>query len=338
MRLVGLALLVLLRCGGEGGGDKRAIEIPPPVPLPSREPVVVDASVPEVAVAQTEPTVTFDSSWTDDNSAGDIALTIDFTQMRKHPDGARAGLVIGGDPRWRSVLPDAAGVPKIDIARDFDWMKLSGPSLIDTSNDDILAHLNLTDAAVDTAVDTLARTTHGNALNLHVTGAKAWKVVLDRSDHTMIHASHVVAAVPMSRGPDTARELVAHPPATPKTHADEVLRIRVAHPATRITAMPADVSEMRLWIDGHPSDGSADVYVEGDCPTNDAARADADAVRTFIQQKNTVMVRIVTAGLFNNVAVAPSGNQVRVRIHATRAQVKAVLALLASQVGVNLPP
>lgn len=323
------AVIVILGCGGQTTSE---VSVQPPAPVPSASAAeVVDAAAPPVDVVVAEPTITFDSSWTEDAAhlpfpPDNITLTVDFTQVRKHPDGARLSLLLAADPQWRRILPDT---PKVDIVRDLDWMTLSGPSLLDLSRDHTFLHYALADVVVDGAIATLARKHGGGTLTLQVASAKAWRVPVDNGDCAVVRATpHVVAIVPTSRALDVARELASHPPAAPSVHADEALRLRAAHPGRAIPALPQDISEMRLWIDSHPADGSADVYVEGDCPSSAAAHADADALRALIRDKNSFGVRIVTQGLLNNVAVAPAGDKVRLRLHATQLQIEAVLSLV----------
>jgi len=338
-----LLLLGATACGAEAATE-HTVEIPPALPAAAAS-EVVDAAAPDVAVAviaEEEPTVTFGSSWTQDDAGApsnpnDIQLTLDFSQIRKHPDGARLGRVLGATPQWRDMLPDTA---KIDIVRDLDWMRLKGPSLVHLAQDDIYVRYSLADSAVDGAIDTLVKKRSGSAINLHVAGAKAWKVMIDRSDEqAFVRATpHVVAVVPPTHATDVARALLAHSASAPLVHAEEAMRVRAAHPGSTSPAIPQDISEMRLWVDAHQADGSADVYFEGDCPTSAAARADADAMRAFIAQKNSLGVRLMTKGLLNNVVVAPTGNMVRLRMHATQDQVEAVLSLMANVVHTTLPP
>jgi hypothetical protein len=338
LRTLAYLSLLVCTCGGEAAGDKQPVTIPPPASTEALDAGSETEAAP-TRVADVEPTVVFDTRWTQDDAGAstqsNIALMLDFAQMRKHPDGSRLALVLAADPHWREMLVGT----KIDIVRDFDWMRMSGPSLIDTSHDEIFLHYSVTDAAMDGALVAFAQKNVGSPIQVPVAGAKVWKVTIDRSERAIVRATrHVVAMVPTSRVLDVARELVAHPPATPLVHTDEVMRVRAAHPSTGLTIMPSDISEMRVWIDAHAADGSADVYFEGDCPSSDAARVDADALRTTIRQKNTFAVRLITEGLLNNVVVAPVGNQVHLRMHATQPQIEAVLKVAAGQVGVALPP
>jgi hypothetical protein len=327
---------LLFAFAGCGGNAAPEAQTPAPLPSSSAAPVapppvaVVDAGSPAV-------TVVFDTAWTSDNlgtqDPSNLALVVDFTGIRKHPDAARLGIILAATPQWQALLPE-----KADIIRDFDWVRMVGPSFINPSRDDIVMHHGLTDAVVDRGFDAVAKKRLGSATDLHVTGTKAWRVNVDRDDDVIIRApSHIVAIVPAVHAQDTARDLVAHPPSAPTMHADEVMRVRAPNPGQGLAVIPSDISEMRLWVDAH-QDGTADVYFEGDTQSEGSAKDDADTLRRTIQQKNSFAVRLMTEGLLNNIQVGSAGKTVRLRMHATQRQIEAVLSLAASRVNATLPP
>jgi hypothetical protein len=274
-------------------------------------------------------------------SAGpnNITIMVNFTELRKHPDGARLGIILGGIPQWKAFMSNAQGAPLLDPMRDADWMIIMGPSLIDTKNDAVFVHYSASDAQVDQVIETVSRhSAHGGPVDLGVHGVKAWKAFADNGERVFMRPrSHIAVIVPSSKATDFARVLVHNPP-MPHVRAGEALSVRALRPGGSIPAMPQDISEMRLWIVPRPSDGGADLYIEGDCPSDAAAQIDAEAVKTLIQQKNSFAVRLITAGFFSHVDVTTVGPQVHAHIDATQEQIEALMALVAGRVGVTLPP
>jgi hypothetical protein len=94
---------------------------------------------------------------------------------------------------------------------------------------------------------------------------------------------------------------------------------------------------MRLWIVPRASDGGGDLYAEGDTPSDAAAQADAEQIKNLIQQKNSLAVRLLTAGFFNKVDTTASNSKVHLHISGTQTQIEALLHIVAGVVGVTLP-
>jgi hypothetical protein len=274
-------------------------------------------------------------------SAGpnNITLMVNFEELRKHPDGARLALVLGGIRQWREFMANAQGASLLDPMRDADWMIIMGPSLLDTQNDAVFIHYKMPDAQVDKIIDEVSRHyDKGGPIDVGVHGVKAWKGFADRGERVFLRPRpHIAVIVPSSHAREFARVLVSAP-ITPHVHAGDGMSLRALHPGGSISVLPQDVSEMRMWIAPRASDGGGDLYIEGDCPSDAAAQVDAEGIKTLIKQKNSFGVRLLTAGFFNNVAVTTVGPQIHLHISATQEQIEALLSLAAGLVHVTLPP
>jgi len=110
------------------------------------------------------------------------------------------------------------------------------------------------------------------------------------------------------------------------------------HPAATIADAPHDISEARVWVDSRATDAGADVYVEADCPDAASAQADADAITKLIKHKNSFAVRVMTAGLLNNVEVTTVEAQVRLHVRASQQQIDSIIALASSTYGASSGP
>ncbi|HEY1956761.1 MAG TPA: hypothetical protein VGH28_14175 [Polyangiaceae bacterium] len=274
-------------------------------------------------------------------SAGpnNITILVNFVELRKHPDAARLGMVLGGIPQWRAFMSDAAGAPLLDPMRDADWMIIMGPSLLDTKNDAVFVHYSTPDATVDKIIDTVShRYARGGRIDVGVPRVKAWKAFADNGERVFLRPSpHVAVIVPSSHARQFAAVL-ARNPVTPRVRPGEAFSMRALRPGGSVNVIPQDIREMRMWIIPRPSDGGGDLYAEADCPSDDAAKTNAESLRTLIQQKNVFAVRLFTAGFLNKVDITTRGPTIELHINGTQQQIEALLALAAGRVGVTLPP
>jgi hypothetical protein len=262
---------------------------------------------------------------------------VNFVELRKHPESANLGRVLAGIPQWRTFMSNAAGTAMLDPMRDCDWMIIMGPSLLDTQNDAVFLHYGVPDATVDKVIDTVSRTyAKGGPVDLGVRGVKGWKGFADKSERVFIRPRpHIAVVVPASKAQAFARVLVTNP-VTPHVRAGEAFSLRAMRPGGSINVIPADISEMRMWIVPRASDGGGDLYAEGDCPSDAAAQTDAEALKTLIQQKNSFGVRLLTAGFLNKVDITASSSMVHLHINGTQAQIEALLHIAGGMVGVTL--
>jgi hypothetical protein len=241
----------------------------------------------------------------------DVTLTVSFTESRKHPASVRLDAVLRSAPAWRAF-------PTVDPMRDLEW-------LIE-HNDDMVFRHSAADATMDAAIAAVAQ-----PMQLSTPNVKAWRGVVNGYDTVFLRAQpSIIRVVRAANAEGAARELVATPPTAPTFHANEALHARIMNPSATISLMPRDISEMRVWVDSHVADASADIFTEADCPDEAAARTDAATIAALIQQKNNFGVRLVTSGLLNNAEVTSKSNQVHIHVHATPQQIASVLSLASS--------
>jgi hypothetical protein len=142
--------------------------------------------------------------------------------------------------------------------------------------------------------------------------------------------------VPSTHAQAFARVLATNP-VMPHVRAGEAFSFRALHPGGSVNVIPQDISEMRMWIVPRASDAGGDLYAEGDCPSDAAAATDAESLKNLIPQKNSLGVRLLTAGFLNKVEVTSGNSQVHLHINGTQAQIEALLHLAGGLVGVTLP-
>jgi len=165
---------------------------------------------------------------------------------------------------------------------------------------------------------------------------KGWKGFADKGERVFIRPRpHIAVVVPAAKAQAFARVLATNP-VTPHVRAGEAFSLRALRPGGSINVIPADISEMRMWIVPRASDGGGDLYAEGDCPNDAAATTDAETLKNLIQQKNSFGVRLLTAGFLNKVDVTASNSQVHLHINGTQAQIEALLHIAGGMVGVTL--
>lgn len=269
-------------------------------------------------------------------SAGpnNVTLFVNMGVIKTHPEAAKLAPILAAIPQWKQFMSGTA----IDPMRDCDWILIMGPSLADTTKDAVFVHYSTSDAIVDGAIGTISKGyAKGGPMDVGVPRVKAWRAYADNGERVFLRPSPGVAViVPASHATPFAKVLVANPIA-PKTRPGEAMSLRALHPGGSISIIPSSITEMRLWVVPRNADGGADVYTEGDCPDATAAAAAANELRDTIQKKNSFGVRLVTAGLLNNVEVTSDGSLVKAHLSASREQIDAVLGLVAGQVGATLP-
>ena len=254
-----------------------------------------------------------------DDLRGDNTLIVSFVEARKHAEATRVDGAIRGAPAWRAFAT-------IDPVRDLDWMV--------QHDDDMLVQHAVPDARVDAAIAAVAQ-----PIQVGTAGVKAWRGVVNGQDTVFLRAKpQMVRIVRAEDAESAARELVAHAPTAPVFHANEALRLRMLHPAATVRQLPRDISEARVWIDSRVADSGADVYVEGDCPDVASAQADAAELVALIRDQNSFAVRLMTAGLLNNVEVTAVGKQVHLHVSASQQQLEALIGLASSMYGSTNAP
>jgi hypothetical protein len=263
-----------------------------------------------------------------------VQLLVNMAEIRKNPVGTRLGPLLSAIPQWDDFMQGT----NVDPVRDTDWVLITGPSLIHTERDVILVHYSASDALVDHAIQIVSKKyDRGGPFDAGVPGVKAALGHADRAPRVFLRPqTHVLAVVPPDFANTAARTLKgAHISA--HVRPGEAMRLVLKTPSRPFPAIPASISEMRLWIVPRP-DGGADVFGEGDTPDAAACSAAVAQLRKVIRTQNSIMVRMVTGGLLDTVDITEDGSTVRLRAPVTPEQLETILNLVSSQLGVTLPP
>ena len=100
---------------------------------------------------------------------------------------------------------------------------------------------------------------------------------------------------------------------------------------------PESMTEIRLFVLPR-LDGGADVFAEGECKGEEEAADVLERTKDMIARQNaSLLVRIATRGLFNNVELKQDGKTVKAHVTASREQIEGILQGVAAQLGVQLP-
>ncbi len=268
-----------------------------------------------------------------------VTVAINFQVIRKHPEAARLAPILGAIPQWRQFMSASGGTALLDPLHDADWMTIWGPSLLHTERDAVYVQYSAPDAVVDGVIAKVAKGYEkGGPINLHVRGVKAWRAYADRAERVFIRPrSHVAMIVPSSHAAAFARAIAAHP-VNAHFRPGEALSFRALRPGGSTNLIPSSISELRMWIVPRNADSGADLYIEGDCPDAASAQQAAESLKNTLRQKNSFGVRMLTAGLLNNVEFSSDGAMVKGHLSASKDQIDAILGLAAGQVGATLPP
>jgi hypothetical protein len=261
--------------------------------------------------------------------------------IRQHPVGARMGPLLAGIPQWNEFIHGAE--TGFDPIKHTNWVHIYGPSLIHTDRDAMHVRYSASDEMVDKAIELVSRRAEkGGPFDAGVPGVRAMLGYGDNAPRVIMRVRpKEVVIVPPAKAHDFAVVLKARP-VHPDLRVGEAMRVKVMNPSRQIAIpqlkVPASLKDFSLWILPRAGDAGADLYAEGDCTDEQAARDIADGIRDLVnQQKASMAVRLATRGLLNNVEIVPDGVKVRVHVNATREQLEALLSAAALQLGVQLP-
>jgi len=271
-----------------------------------------------------------------------VTLLVNLAVIRTNPVGARIGPVLFAIPQWRDFMQGSQST--IDPIRDTDWILIYGPSLIHTDRDAVLVHYSAPDALVDSAVDAIAqRYENGGTFDAGVAGVRASLGHADNAERVFMRVQpHVLVVVPKDKANEFARVL-KRAPVAPKVRPGEAMRLTVKDPSKQI-AIPGlkfsqSLSELRLWIVPRASDGGAEVLVEGDCTSEEAAVDTADAMTDLIRRQNSSwFVQVATSHLLDGARVLPDGKLVKLQISARQDQLESILNRVGAYFGIDMQP
>lgn len=269
-----------------------------------------------------------------------VRLLLNVSLMRQHPVGARMGPLLNGIPQWADFMKGTQSM--VDPIRDGEWLLIYGPSLIHTEKDAIFIKYTLPDAVVDQAISTLSKKyDKGGPYDAGVPGVNAHLGHADNSERVFLRVQpHEAAIVPPSKARDFALLLKQHS-VDPGLRPNEILRLVVRDPYRQVAVpglkFPESMTEVRIFVVPRAG-GGADAYAEGECKDDEAAADVLERTKEMIARQNaSVLVRIATRGLLNNVDLTQDGKIVKAHVTATREQLEGILQALAAQLGVQLP-
>ena len=259
-------------------------------------------------------------------SEGEVFVRTDV--LRSHPVGAHCGPVLVMWPGWHGTLRAIARDPLTDL----DWIDVVGPQ--DPARGRMLA---LASEAGDPAIDgrliaLQARSAEPAASHVEA-NVPAAAARLDGVLRVVFRpARRLVAAAVASQGPAFSHLLLGSRVHPPKLGAREVLRADLPHPQGTLRAIPAPIVRLRGRVLLLP-DGNADATAEGECATAEDAGRAASSLRDSIARQNNPIVRMLTQGLLDTIAISTTGAIVDIHIPANRGQLEALLALVTAAAG-----
>lgn len=302
--------------------------------------LVADASAGPGSGGARDPESMFGLSKVVNAGVQNVVLGVNVVLVRKHPVGSRMGPILTALPQWRDFL---RGAPTpVDPIRDTDWLLIYGPSLIHTDKDAVLIRYNVPDEAVDTTISGIASSyDKGGPFDAGVSGVKASLGYADNAQRVFLRPqSRLLVIVPPSHAHEAAVAFKRQVPRGPSPK--EAMRLIVHNPSNQISIpglkFPTSLKEIRLWIIPHDSDGSADVYAEGDCTDEAAATDTAERLTEVLKRINSMGVRFATRGLLNGATVVPEGTKITLHVRANGEQLEAILQLVAASVNAQVAP
>ena len=263
-----------------------------------------------------------------------VQLLVNFAVIRQSPVGAKMGPLMSAIPQWDDFIAGTG----VDAVRDTDWIYIFGASLLNTERDAIYIHYSASDKVVDHAVDVVAhKYDRGGPFDAGVPGVKASLGHADRAPRVFLRGQpHLLVVVP----PDSAHMVAMAVKAgkvQPHIPPNEAMRVILKEPSKPLYfAINKSMTELRVWIIPRATDGGADVYAEGDCTDAAAAQDNAAKAAKYVQDQNSLGVRMITNGLLNNVDIHAEGSTVKGHLSASREQIQNILGLVAGQLGVTL--
>jgi hypothetical protein len=276
-------------------------------------------------------------------SAGtvNVTLLVNISVIRQNPVGARMGPLLYGIPQWNDFMKGSQTT--VDPIKDTDWILIYGPSLIHTDRDAVFVHYSIADTVVDNAVDSIAkRYDKGGPFDAGVPGVKAALGFADNAERVFLRGqTHVLVIVPKDKAKDFAL-LAKKATINPRVRPGEALRLTVKDPWKQISIpglkFSQSLKELRLWIVPRPSDGGADIFIEGDCTDEEGASDAATALTDLIKRQNVLVVRAATRGLLNNAKVTADGTHIKSQLSASQEQLEAILQGVGAILGVQVQP
>jgi hypothetical protein len=262
--------------------------------------------------------------------ASEGEIIVRTSVLRGHPVGAESGPILAMWPGWRGTLRAIAREP----LKDLDWIEIVGPP--DASRGRMLAFASPAgDPAVDGRLVALqARSAEPATSHVegHLTAAAAR---LDGVLRVIFRPGRpLVAVAAAASGPALSHALLRARVRAPSLGPREALRADLPHPHETLRALPSTILRMRTRILVLP-DGGADATAEGDCANAEDAGHAASSLREMIARQNNPIVRMLTQGILDAIAISTNGATVGIHVPANRGQLEALLALVSATAGLR---
>jgi hypothetical protein len=256
----------------------------------------------------------------------DGEMLVQTSVLRAHPVGVHIGPVFGMWLGWRSTLRAVARDPVADL----DWLDVVGPS--DAAGQRMVARVadGPAAAALDGRLVALQARSAEPAAS-HVDGRMpAAAARLDGVLRVVFRPQpRLVAATSAASGPALSRVLARARMQDPATEPLEAVRIDRRHPHDAVRLIPPGIRRIRARVMAL-ANGDAEGNAEGDCDSAEEAARAATDLRETVARQNFPLVRMLTHGLLDGLAVTSEGPVVRIHLHASRDQLEAVLSLVTA--------
>jgi hypothetical protein len=246
--------------------------------------------------------------------------------LRGHPLGAQAGRAFGLWRGWGETLRAIARDPVSEL----DWIDVVGPA--EPSAERMLARTS--GASADAAIE--GRLVALQARSAEPGASHVWNDLpaaaarLDASLRVVFRPQRrFVAASAAALGPSLSYRLANARLHDPATGPLEAVRADLPHPHDVLRILPDAIRRFRARVVALPN-GDAEGSAEGDCDGPGEAVAAAATLRDTLARQNVPLVRLVTHGILDGIAIRTDGSVVELRVRATRDQLEAVFAMVAA--------
>jgi hypothetical protein len=217
---------------------------------------------------------------------------------------------------------------KLDPYRDLDWLFVvaTEPSLADLTKVVAVVRHEAPERDVDVALKRLSSKLPAAPRGLALPAASIEK------DAVALRAGPgLVVVTGSARAKDTASAMKAGvTPERPTIPEGEAVTTLVRHPHRTVKQIPECVEDLRVWIVPR-ADGGADVWGEGQCKTEEEAKAAAIEMDKAAVRTNGLLLRAATKGLLNAFETRSEGRMVKIHLPARRDQIEAVISLVEMQ-------
>jgi hypothetical protein len=263
-----------------------------------------------------------------DPTEGEILVRTEV--LRGHPVGARVGPLFAFWPGWGATLRAISPDPVAEL----DWIDIVGPT--DANGERMLGFVraNAADLSADAAIDgrlVALQARSAEPAESHVDpGLTAAAAQLDGVLRVVFRPQPgYVAAAAAVRGPVLSHRLARARIEPPAGGPLEAVRANVPHPHLGLPLVPDAIERLHARVNALPN-GDADADATGDCDDPGEAVKAAAALRDAIARENSPLVRMLTHGVLDAIAVTAEGPAVKVQVHATRDQLETVVTLLTA--------